>query len=244
LLLDTIHGSLPGDADSAAPFTGSYVRATATPPGRLRIAISRKLPPGFLARLSSDQRGAWERTASVLAELGHEVIERDPSYGLVGIEFTQMWMRGIYEESRTVPDRSRLERSTRQLAATGRRLVPSRRREKLLAERPARIARVLELWNEIDVLVMPVLATTAIAAEGAYGKSAPVAIDRSTRFMPWNPLFNLTGQPSIAVPAGFGADGLPLSVQLVGRPGAEDLLYSLAGQLETARPWSHHRPPS
>ena len=112
------------------------------------------------------------------------MIERDPSYGLVGIEFTQMWMRGIYEESRTVPDRSRLERSTRQLVAAGRRLVPSRRREQLLAGRPARTARVLELWNEIDVLLMPVLATTAIAAEGAYGKSAPIAIDRSSRFMP------------------------------------------------------------
>jgi len=243
LLLDAIHGSMPGDADSLPRFTGRYVDAAATPPGRLRIATSRKLPPGFLARLSSDQRGAWERTGAVLSELGHEVVERDPSYGVVGIEFTQMWMRGIYEESRTVPDRSRLERSTRQLVATGRRLVPTRRREKLLAQRPVRTARVLELWNEVDVLLMPVLATTAIAAEGAYGKSAPVAIDRSSRFMPWNPLFNVTGQPSMAVPAGFGADGLPLSVQLVGRPGAEDLLYSLAGQLETARPWAHHRPP-
>jgi amidase len=243
LLLDAIHGSMPGDRDALAPFSGSYVQAAATPPGRLRIATSRKLPPGFLARLSSDQRGAWERTGAVLAELGHEVVERDPSYGLVGIEFTQMWMRGIYEESRTVPDRSRLERSSRQLVGAGRRLVPTGRRDKLLAERPARTARVLELWNEIDVLLMPVLASTATAAEGAYGKSAPVAIDRSSRFMPWNPLFNVTGQPSIAVPAGFGSDGLPLSVQLVGRPGAEDLLYSLAGQLETARPWAHHRPP-
>jgi len=244
LLLDVIHGSMSADADTAPPFTGSYAQAAATPPGRLRIGVSRKLPPGFFARLSSDQRGAWERTGALLSELGHEVVERDPDYGLVGIEFTQMWMRGIYEESRTVPDRSRFERSTRQLVGAGRRLVPSSRRQKLLSQRPARTARVLELWNEIDVLLMPVLATTAIAAEGAYGKSAPVAIDRSSRFMPWNPLFNVTGQPSIAVPAGFGADGLPLSVQLVGRPGAEDLLYSLAGQLETARPWAHHRPPS
>jgi amidase len=243
LLLDAIHGAMPGDADALPLFRGSYAKAAATPPGRLRIATSRKLPPGFLARLSTDQRGAWERTGAALAELGHVVVERDPSYGLVGIEFTQMWMRGIYEESHTVPDRSRLERSTRQLVAAGRRLVPARRREKLLAQRPARTARVLELWDESDVLLMPVLATTAIPAEGAYGKSAPIAIDRSSRFMPFNPLFNVTGQPSIAVPAGLGGDGLPLSVQLVGRPGAEDLLYSLACQLETARPWAHHRPP-
>jgi amidase len=244
LLLDTIHGSLPADISSAPPFAGSYVRAASAPPGRLRIGVSRKLPPGFIARLSGDQRGAWERTGALLSELGHDVVERDPSYGLVGIEFTQMWLRGIYEESRTVPDRARLERSTRQLVGAGRRLVPNRRRDQLLAGRAVRTARVLELWNEIDVLLMPVLATTAIAAEGAYGKSAPVAVDRSSRFMPFNPPFNVTGQPSIAVPAGFGADGLPLSVQLVGRPGAEDLLYSLAGQIETARPWAHHRPPA
>jgi amidase len=242
LLLDAIHGALPGDTYSAPPFEGSYFEASSKLPGRLRIGTSRKLPPGFFARLSADQRGAWERTGSLLSELGHEVVERDPAYGLVGIEFTQMWMRGIYEESRHVPDHSMLERSTRQLAAAGRRLVPERRREKLLTQRPARTARVLELWQEVDVLLMPVLASTAIAAEGAYGKSAPVAIDRASRFMPFNPLFNVTGQPSIALPAGFGADGLPLSVQLIGRPGAEDMLYSLAGQIETARPWAQHRP--
>jgi amidase len=242
LLLDVLHGSLPGDLYQAPPFTGSYTEAAAMAPGRLRIATSRKLPPGFIARLSADQRGAWERTAALLGELGHEVIERDPAYGLAGIEFTQMWIRGIYEESRHVPDHSQLEASTRQLIAAGKRIVPDRRREKLLAGRAVRTARVLELWQEVDVLLMPVLATTAIKAEGGYGKSAPLAMDRASRFMPYNPLFNLTGQPSIAVPAGFGADGLPLSVQLAGRPGAEDLLYSLAGQLEAARPWAHHRP--
>jgi amidase len=242
LLLDVLHGALPADIYQAPEFTGSYVQAAATPPGRLRIATSRKLPPGFLARLSPDQRGAWERTAALLTELGHEVVERDPAYGLAGIEFTQIWMRGIYEESRHVPDHSMLEASTRQLIAAGRRLVPDRRRERLLAARATRTARVLELWQEVDVLLMPALATTAIRAEGGYGKPAPLAMDRSARFMPFNPLFNLTGQPSIALPAGFGADGLPLSVQLAGRPGAEDLLYSLAGQIEAARPWAQHRP--
>jgi amidase len=242
LLLDAIHGSAPGDAYVATPFHGSYASAVESPPGRLRVAVSRKIPPGSIARLSGEQRGACERTATLLEELGHEVIERDPAYGLAGIEFTQMWLRGIYEESRHVPDHALLERSTRQLSAAGRRLVPERRREKLLTARAVRTARVLELWREIDVLLMPVLASTAIEAEGGYGRSALAAFDRASRFMPFNPLFNLTGQPSIALPAGFGADGLPLSVQLVGRPGAEDLLYSLAGQIEAARPWAPHRP--
>jgi amidase len=70
----------------------------------------------------------------------------------------------------------------------------------------------------------------------------PIALDRCGRFMPFTPLFNLTGQPAIAIPAGVGSDGLPLSVQLVGRPGAEDMLYSLAGQIEAARPWADEKP--
>ena len=62
------------------------------------------------------------------------------------------------------------------------------------------------------------------------------------RFTPFTPLFNLTGQPAVSVPAGVGADGLPLAVQLVGRVGAEDTLYSLAAQIESAAPWAQRRP--
>ena len=76
----------------------------------------------------------------------------------------------------------------------------------------------MALWDDIDVLLTPGTATTAIAAEGGYGKPAPLAIDVAGRFTPFTPLFNFTGQPAITVPAGIGADGVPLSVQLVGPP--------------------------
>jgi amidase len=242
LLLDAIHGATEADADHAPPFTGSYREACARPPARLRVAVSRKLPPGVMAKVSGAQRDAWERMGALMSELGHEVVERDPAYGLAQLEFVQTWLRGIYEESREVPDRDQLERSTRQMAATGRRLVPPRRRDALLRKRSVTAARITELWNEVDVLLTPGLASTAIAAEGGYGRSAPMAIDRAARFTPFTPLFNLTGQPGVTVPAGIADDGLPLSVQLVGRHGAEDVLYALAGQIEAARPWADRRP--
>ena len=243
LMLDAMHGSVPGDADPAPAFDGSYLEAASRPPDRLRIAMSRKIPAGLIARLSADQRGAWERIGALLSDLGHEVIERDPDYGLVALEFTQTFLRGIYEDSCKVADRSLLERSTRQMAAAGKAIVSPRRRDKLRAGRAATAARILALWDEVDVLLTPGLATTAIAAEGGYGRAAPIAFDRAARFTPWTPVFNLTGQPGIALPAGFGSDGLPLSVQLVGRLGAEDTLYSLTGQIEQAQPFSEHRPP-
>ncbi len=242
LLLDAVHGPARGDTAPAPVFTGRYAEVTAAPPARLRIGLSRKLPPGLIAPLSSDQRGAWERTGRLLEQLGHEVAERDPSYGLGSLEFTQTWLRAVYEESRKVPDPAMLERSTRQMAATGRRLVPAWRRDQLLRRRARTATRILALWDQIDVLLTPGLARTPIAAEGGYDRSFPVAFDRAARFTPWTPAFNLSGQPAITIPAGFSADGLPLSVQLVGRLGAEDTLYALAGQLEEAQPWAERRP--
>jgi amidase len=242
LLLDVMHGPLPSDPHHAPAFTGSYAEAAATAPPRLRIAMSRKLPPGQLARVSTDQRGAWDRTGALLSALGHDVVPRDPAYGMVQLEFFQTWVRGVYEESLTVPDRSTLEASTRQMAALGRYLVPPRRREAILASRARTTARITALWEEFDVLLTPTLARTAIAAEGGYGRPAPVAIDIAGRFAPFTPVFNVTGQPAISIPAGVGSDGLPLAVQLVGRVGAEETLYSLAGQIEQAAPWAQRRP--
>lgn len=242
LLLDLIHGPAPGDADAAPTFGGSYAEAAARPPERLRVAVSRKLPPGQIAKLSDDQRAAWDTNAGLLADLGHHVQERDPAYGLAGVLFLQFWVRGSYEVAREIPDPSMLERSTRQMAAAGHFLVHGRRRQELLRRREDTTARLLELWQEFDVLMTPGLASTAIAAEGGYGRSAVAAIDIAARFSPWTATWNMTGQPAVTVPAGFGADGLPLSVQLVGRPGAEDVLYSLAGQIEAARPWEQHHP--
>jgi amidase len=243
LMLDSLHGVTPGAEHAPPAFAGSYAEAATTPPASLRIAMSRKLPPGLVAKVSSEQRGAHERTGALLGGLGHEVVERDPAYRAAQIVFVQTWVRGIYEDSLQVPDRSLLERSTRQMAAAGRYLVPPFRRAQLLGRRDATRARILALWDEIDVLVTPGTAKTAIDAEGGYGRSAPVAIDIAGRLTPFTPVFNLTGQPALTIPAGIGTDGLPLSVQLVGRLGAEDVLYSLAGQIESAAPWADRRPP-
>jgi amidase len=223
--------------------SGDASLASVSEPGRLRIAVSRKIPAGLVARLSADQRRAWEQTGELLSELGHEVVKRDPAYRLAALEFTQAWTRGIYEDSLTIPDRSQLEPLTRRMAGAGRLLVPVWRRRQLLAHRAATTARILELWKHVDVVVTPGLSRTALDAQGGFGRSAPLAFNLAASFTPWTPLFNLTGQPAIAIPAGLGSDGLPLSVQLIGRPGAEATLYALAAQVEAARPSAEQRPP-
>ena len=55
-------------------------------------------------------------------------------------------------------------------------------------------------------------------------------------------LWNVAGNPAASVPAGFAADGLPLAVQLVGRPHDEPTILTVAAQLERARPWAGATP--
>jgi aspartyl-tRNA(Asn)/glutamyl-tRNA(Gln) amidotransferase subunit A len=55
--------------------------------------------------------------------------------------------------------------------------------------------------------------------------------------------FNVTGQPAIAIPAGFTADGLPLSLQLIGHPFQEAMVYRVAQAYERATGWTRRHPP-
>ena len=54
--------------------------------------------------------------------------------------------------------------------------------------------------------------------------------------------FNVTGQPAISVCTGFGPGGLPLGMQIVGKPFAEAMLFQTAHAYETATAWRQNRP--
>ena len=78
---------------------------------------------------------------------------------------------------------------------------------------------------------------------GTYeGRGALWSFNGIARWVPYCAAWNHTGQPAASVPAGFTADGFPLAVQLVGRPGDEATLLSLAAQIEAERPWADRVP--
>ena len=126
LMLDVMQGALPGDPTPAPPMRGTFREAAAREPGRAAHRhFAHESRPVSIARLSADQRLAFERVARLLAELGHDVSERHPRYGAASLEITQTYLRGIYESSLELPDASLAERYTRQMAAAGRVLVPA-----------------------------------------------------------------------------------------------------------------------
>jgi amidase len=56
-------------------------------------------------------------------------------------------------------------------------------------------------------------------------------------WLPYPPLANITGQPSMSMPLHWSADGLPVGVMFTGKMNNEALLFRLAAQIEQAKPW-------
>jgi amidase len=237
---DAVMGPADGDRYVPPPPGCSFAEAARREPPKLRIAVSTKsiLP----VRLSPQGRTAVDTTAELLRSLGHDVRERNPRYGQLLPDMMPRYLAGVYDDAARTQEPERLERRTRKLARLGGRL-----RGRALARairREAKVAaRIGAVFDEHDVLLTPVTAQPAPRADRWRGKGALATFDGGRSYVCYTAVWNYTGQPAAAVPAGFDDDGLPLAVQLVGRPNAETTLISLAAQLEAARPWSQRRPP-
>ena len=80
-----------------------FAQAAATPPGRLRIAFSTRIPPGVIAKLDGDAERALRETVELLRSLGHEVTERDPDYGLGMVAaLIPRYLRGVHDDARAM----------------------------------------------------------------------------------------------------------------------------------------------
>ena len=90
---------------------------------------------------------------------------------------------------------------------------------------------------------MPMLSAPAVPAQVMEGRGATVTYLWESGWVPFGVLWNSTGQPAASASRRASRPtGLPLAVQLVGRPHGEGLLLTLAAQIEAARPWVLHRP--
>jgi amidase len=104
---------------------------------------------------------------------------------------------------------------------------------------------VVGFWNDHDILLTPTLAKPPIeigALQPVEGEPAITMLMKAAEWVPFTPAINVTGQPAISLPLVQSPDGLPIGVQMVGPPAGEEMLISLAAQVESARPWADRRP--
>jgi amidase len=215
-----------------------FAQATRTRPGRLRVGVVRGFPLGAPGRLSDEVSGALDRTANLLSSLGHTVAEQkidlrpQDTAVILGLMF-----RFIGELVHDVERPQRLERRTRTFGRVGA-LISERTKERLLRSQDRLAERLRSLFDDHDVLLTPMMSEPAVAAGIMEGRGATATYFWESGWVPFTILWNVTGQPAASVPAGFSSQGLPLAVQIVGRPDDESTLLSLAAQIESESPWS------
>ncbi|KUF13600.1 MULTISPECIES: amidase [Streptomyces] len=240
LLLDAACGNHEDDLHQPAPIRAAD--AARRDPGRLRIALSLRMP--FTAtpkRLHPLVHGKVLGLAERLAALGHEVTEADPRYGQIGLAFVPRATAGVADWVRRVPDPSLLDPRTKEAARLGRLLggAPLRLSRRAEATLHRRVGAVFDTY---DVVLAPTTATppprVGTMAELSGWRTDQAMIAACPYAWPWNVL----GWPGVNVPAGRVAGGLPVGAQLLGPAGSEPLLISLAAQLEDDLRWHEHWP--
>ncbi|HEV2727763.1 MAG TPA: amidase [Solirubrobacterales bacterium] len=241
LWLDIVSGGSQ-EAEAPPPPERPFVEAAKRSPGSLRVGYSTLAPRALLPPTVSDEaKQAVADGAELLSSLGHQVSPRDPDWGGIGDTISARFLKGVSETVEEVPHPERLESRTRGFGRLGK-ILPEALYEKAMARRPAEQARINAIFDSVDVLVMPVMGGTALPVRRWEGKGALQTVLGMSRFYPYCVPWNHLGNPAMAVPAGFSAEGMPLSIQVVGRPGEEETLLSLAAQIEAERPWADRRP--
>jgi amidase len=238
--LDVLAGYEPGDPWWAPPPHEAFAVSVATPPQRLRIAVT--ATPPIDTPVDAECVGALSSASDLLANLGHDVREATPPWlepDLFSM-FITVWQVGpaLYAVDETL------------LTPLNRGLVESARATsapdyvRTVAALQALARRIVAFWDEVDVVLTPTLALPPVpigwqeAVDGAIPQ-----LMRNTEFTPFTAVANLTGQPAMSIPLHWSASGLPIGVQAIGPPAGDALLLRLAAELEAARPWADRRPP-
>ncbi|MCJ7576201.1 MAG: amidase [Dehalococcoidia bacterium] len=271
-MLDATAGPDVGALYYAMPPARPFLSEVGTDPGKLRIAFTSKPFLGASVHkdcvngLETTARLCQDLGHEVV-EAAPQIDGKAFAKAFMTIVCVET--RATIEEAEVLLNRKALfkdfEPSTWALGLLGRQCrAPEFSRSLNLAHLTAR--QIGEFFEKCDVLLTPTLAMPPVATGALQPKgiravamkllghlNAGGLINRLSgidvlaqhvfEFMPYTPLFNVTGQPAMSVPLYWNDEGLPIGMQFVGRYGEEATLFRLASQLEKAKPWSARIPP-
>ncbi|MGH1491489.1 MAG: amidase [Acidimicrobiales bacterium] len=242
-LLDAVSGPEPGDPFAVHPSDGSIPRP-------LRVGVWSGVPGGF-GSLSPEAASAVSVAADTLSDLGHSVSEAHPpildrrtaaavlgKIVMVGTDWAiRRWEKLTGEpcaDEQVEPITRMYLREAQQMSATD--LLD-------LTEAGQLVTRQVAEWyaGGFDLL----LTATVAEPPSPHGELQAFHDDEvdavMTRILPSLALTswaNLTGQPAISLPLHWTDGNVPMGSQLIAKHGREDLLLSVAAELETALPWA------
>lgn len=262
-----LEGMLPRTADglvehprtlrTAAAQAGAYLAAAESreaPEGRpLRIGLSTfsSWDGAYDIVLGDEARAALDAGVAALGALGHDVVdadpwEPDPTYAPA---FRTLWMAGAAAVPIDEPERmALLEPLTQWLVERGR-AVTARELVEALGALAAFERTMVARVAAFDAVLLPAMAQTPRPIGWYDGGDPERNFAQQCEYTPYTSMINVCGLPAITVPTHWTAPdataplGLPMGVQVVGRPGGERTLLAIAAQLEDHLRWPDRHPP-
>jgi len=230
----------PGWADG--PLLGAAIRGE----GRFQLGVMTTSPwdDAYDITVSVEATAALDFAIGELAAIGHGIeqfaLEPDPTYAPA---FRTLWQSGASDIRAEGKDLELLEPLTRWLVESGRALS-ARELAESLSTLTTFERSILRQFEKFDAVLTPALALTPRPI-GWYSADDPeLNFAQQVQYTPFTSFANVTGLPAITLPVYQTADGIPMGVQLLGRPGGEATLFSIGAQLERRIGWQRRHPAS
>jgi len=271
-MLDATAGPDVGALYYAVPRARPFLSEVGTDPGKLRIAFTSEPFLGHIVGSDcvkglEDTVKLCHELGHEVVEAAPQIDGK--AFAKAFLRIICVETRATIEESEALLSRKAsfkdFEPNTWVLGLLGRQCrAPEFARSLNLVQRTAR--QIGEFFEKYDVMLTPTLAMPPVVTGALQPKGSQLVAmkllgrlnaggvinalsgidalaEHVFEFIPYTPLFNVTGQPAMSVPLHWNDDGLPIGMQFVGRYGDEATLLRLAGQLEKTRPWSDRIPP-
>jgi len=247
LLLDALSGAGVGTWATGPPTWdgGALLNAAIRGEGRFQLGVMTSSPwdSAYEITVSPEAACALELAITELDAIGHGIehlaLEPDASYAPA---FTRVWQGAASTIPADGDQLDLLEPLTRWLVERGRALgardLATALQQLALFERS-----VIRQFAGYDAVLTPTLALTPRPIGWFDHTDAEHNFQQQVQYTPWTSFVNVSGLPAISLPVAHTADGLPMGVQLIGRPGREDVLLAIGAQLERRLLWQRRHPP-
>ncbi len=237
MMLDVIAGPAIGDPYWAPPPLRPFEEALRVVPKNLRLA---SIATSKLGDVDPEVASAFDSVCATMREMGHRVEPIDLDPGAMLVECTRILICvGIAAIPVTNPEW--IDPVVREMYEFGRK-VSGPNYVNLIVTMHNIARTIVERLEPYDALLTPTMTRPAMK-NGSFPSKPELYLSELWTWIAFEYPFNATGQPAVTIPAGFSRAGLPIGLQIVGRPNGEFDLLALAAAFETARPWKHLRPP-
>ena len=224
---------------------GALLNAAVRGEGRFEIGVMTTSPwdSSYDITVSPEAESALATAAYELSVLGHGLqdyeLEPDDTYGPA---FRTIWQAGAANIPAEGEQLELLEPLTQWLVARGRELG-ARELATALSTLTRFERSVIRQFSRFDAVMTPALALTPRPV-GWYDQVDPERnFAQQVQYTPFTSFANVSGLPAITLPVAVTDAGLPMGVQVIGRPGGEHTLLAIGAQLERRFAWQRRHPP-